>query len=139
MAHFPDLGTATQIASGPHVRAIGWLSAEHPYAKGFAPLTFVDRLRFLCDQWGRSVEALHWGVFAGFHTCEFCKKFRRSGNLGVPAGTVLFVAPEMVVHYVAEHDYLPPQEFVDAVLAAPDPGTEDYRRAVQPFIARRPG
>jgi hypothetical protein len=41
----------------------------------------------------------------------------------------------MVAHYVEKHEYLPPPEFIDAVLAAPAPGTEDYRRAVGPFIA----
>ena len=30
-------------------------------------------------------------------------------------GTV-YAAPTMIAHYVAEHHYLPPQEFVDAVL-----------------------
>jgi hypothetical protein len=58
-----------------------------------------------------------------------------AGNVSVPAGAVLFVAPEMVAHYVEKHGYLPPQEFVEAVLAAPLPGTPNYTDAVEPFVA----
>jgi hypothetical protein len=31
---FPDLGTECQIASGPRVRAIGWLAADQPFTCG---------------------------------------------------------------------------------------------------------
>src|SRR4051812_35987272 len=34
MAFFKDLDTETQIASGPHVRAIGWLALGEEYSKG---------------------------------------------------------------------------------------------------------
>jgi hypothetical protein len=136
MAYFADLDTATQIARGSHVRAVGWLSAKHSYRTGAAPAGFVDRLRSFCAGWGDSVEALQWPVAGGPHTCELCDEFRASGNLGVPAGAILFVAPQMVAHYVEQHGYLPPQEFVDAVLAAPAPGTAEYAQAVAPFVAR---
>jgi hypothetical protein len=29
-----------------------------------------------------------------------------------------FVAPDLIVHYIADHAYLPPQEFLEAVLEA---------------------
>jgi len=135
MAHFTDLDTTTQITRGPHVRAIGWLSAKHPYPKGSVSETFRDRLRSFCARWDDSVRALHWPVAGGPHTCELCDEFRAAGNFGVPAGAILFVAPEMVGHYVEKHGYLPPKEFVEAVLVAPIPGTSNYADAVKPFIA----
>ena len=69
----------------------------------------------------------------GFHSCEFCENALGVRNLGVPAGDVLFVAPEMVCHYVEQHGYLPPAEFVAAVLASPLPGTPQYTEAVAGF------
>jgi hypothetical protein len=48
------------------------------------------------------------------------------GNFGVPSGDLLFVAPEMVVHYIEQHGYRPPAEFVAAVFRSPLPDTEDY-------------
>jgi hypothetical protein len=134
MAHSTDLDTTTPIMGGSHVRAIGWLSAEHSYPKGPVPRAFLDRLRSFCARWGDSIDALNWGVAGGWHTCELCNEFRASGNFGVPAGAVLFVAPQMVGHYVEKHGYLPPQEFIEAVLAAPMPGTSKYADAVEPFI-----
>src|SRR4051812_16575626 len=133
MAHFADLDTATQIATGPHVRAVGWLSAEHSYPEGSVSESFIARLRTLCAGWNDSVRALRWPVAAGPHTCELCKEFRTSGNLGIPADGVLFVAPEMVAHYVEKHEYLPPREFIQAVLMTPAPGTVEYAQAVKPF------
>jgi hypothetical protein len=139
MTYFADLDTTTQIARGPHVRAIGWLSAKHAYPRGASSPAFTDRLRSLCQRWGESGDALDWPVAAGPHTCELCNDFRASGNIGVPSGAALFVAPEMVAHYVEQHSYLPPQEFVDAVLASPAPGTADYADAVKPFVAGSAG
>lgn len=61
----------------------------------------------------------------GFHRCEFCPHF---------AGTTLFqntssgdvnltftngnrwVMPDMILHYVADHNWLPPREFVEDVM-----------------------
>jgi hypothetical protein len=69
----------------------------------------------------------------GFHRCELCREFTSHRNLGVPADDLLYVAPEMISHYVEEHEYLPPREFIDAVLASPMPGTEEYASAVAHF------
>jgi len=39
---------------------------------------------------------------------------------------VLYAAPALIYHYVVEHDYKPPQEFIDAVMTVPQPGSEEY-------------
>jgi hypothetical protein len=39
----------------------------------------------------------------------------------------------MVGHYVEEHEYAPPEEFVQAVFASPLPGTLEYALAASPF------
>lgn len=31
MTWFPDMGTSAMIDDGDHIRAVGWLSAEHPF------------------------------------------------------------------------------------------------------------
>lgn len=131
--YFSDLGTKTQIDDGGHVRAIGWLSADQSFAVGDVSGAFVSRLRLLCSQWEAGAPQLCWAVAAGRHTCEICGQFRSTGNIGVPAGQLLFVAPEMVLHYVEAHRYQPPEEFVAAVIACHVPGTEDYGNATAAF------
>lgn len=130
---FPDMGTACMIAHGDHVRAVGWLSDQHPFPTGDTPPEFLARLKEFCRRWGDGLGPLAWSVFMGPHECELCWKCTASGNIGVPAGGVLFAAPEMVAHYVEVHKYAPPAEFVAAVLSAPLPGTSEYAEAVAAF------
>jgi hypothetical protein len=135
MAYFPDLGTETQIAMAPFVRAVGWLAATQPYSVGQTSPGFVEKLRQLARHWGASTSALAWPAACGPHTCEFCGKVRASGNFGVPSNAILYVAPEMVAHYVEAHGYRPPDAFIEAVLACPHPDTSEYAQVVRPFIA----
>jgi hypothetical protein len=133
MSWFPDLGTVTLIHSGDHVRAVGWLSFQQSFQQGDVPAEFLGRLRMYASRWGDSVDALNWPVCMGGHRCDLCGGCYTSGNFGVPQRDLLFVAPEMIVHYVAAHHYLPPSEFITAVMESPLPGTNEYRDAVAPF------
>lgn len=131
--HFEDLCQVAMIDAGEHVRAIGWLHHEHPFAEGAVPAALVDRLWEFARRAVASTEALGWERFRGLHRCEFCRAFHSSGNLGIPAGDLLYVAPEMVAHYVEQHRYRPPEEFQIAVMHAPLPDTAEYRELVAPF------
>ena len=52
-------------------------------------------------------------------------------NVFVPGSGVVYVAPGGIPHYIEVHAYLPPLEFVDAVLLCPDCGTSEYRLALR--------
>jgi hypothetical protein len=133
MSFLPDMGCESLVASGDHVRAIGWLHPDHPYAKGEVSAEFLARLKEFTSRSADNGEALYFGAFGGYYTCEFCGRAHGIGNFGVPAGDLLFVAPEMVVHYIEQHGYRPPAEFVAAVLRAPLPDTEEYQIITEPF------
>lgn len=133
MTYYPDLAEKSMIDYGPHIRTVGWLDDEHEFATGQPPADFVKKLRKLTRKCGKSIDALGWGVFMGGHTCQLCRQFETSLNLGVPADELLYVAPQMISHYVEKHSYLPPRQFVDAVLGSPIPGTLEYTRAVARF------
>jgi hypothetical protein len=133
MSWYSDLSTATMVIDGPHVRAVGWLSAGQPFPTGSSLPDFLARLKRFCECWEAGIDSLHWELFLGPHTCELCDSFMAAGNIGVPAGELLYVAPEMVAHYVEVHRYAPPAEFVAAVMSAPLPGTPKYDGAVRAF------
>jgi hypothetical protein len=125
--------------------AVGWLHPKHEYPRGIASPDFVARLAQFTRNWGKSIKALGWGAAGGFHECQFCAKplkFRRVGNelasgtFGVPAGERIFYCPEMILHYITEHGYLPPVEFVVALMSCPVPGTAEYISAAQSFASR---
>lgn len=70
-------------------------------------------------------------IFVGFHECELCQFDRPVGssNLFIPGDGVIYVMPELAVHYMAAHHYQPPAEFQEALMQYPAMGTMDYRRA----------
>jgi hypothetical protein len=122
-----DLSTCAGFARGDEVRAIGWLDAAHPYPRGPVPRRFRAALR---KHTRTTVQVVLSG---GSHRCNLCSRRRQYWwpraclyNLIVPAAGRLYVAPELVTHYVAAHGYRPPDEFVAAVLACPPQGSEAY-------------
>jgi hypothetical protein len=116
MAYFPDLHT-----SGAIVR-IGWLARNEPFNQGAVDPAFLEKLkRYYAERVSQT---------RGFHMCPFCRQRRfglpveidgktltlGSAEIEVTAGFGRnYRAPDMLYHYIVEHQYLPPQEFVDAV------------------------
>jgi len=138
MSYFPDMDTVTMGAAGPHVRAIGWLDLDHPFPVGEPRKQFLGRLQQFVEASRASHVSQMFGLFLGGHECEFCDEAGAGGmlNCGVPDGDVIFVAPELVVHYLSRHHYLPPEEFVTAVMRCPMPGTIAYQMALLRFRER---
>jgi hypothetical protein len=125
----PDLKpcTALPVVGGEQLLAVGWLSREHPFPTGPTPRAVYERLReFINDPWQPFVTP-------GSHNCELCQfdgEACGSANLFIPAANVLYVAPELVVHYINAHFYRPPEVFCAAVLACPAMRSPDYRQAL---------
>lgn len=125
-----DLSRHAYLASGDRVRAIGWLEGGHPFTRGAVPAEFLDRLK-------AHVSSAHQEViYMGVHTCTLCKTGdRRAGrvNLLIPTAEFLYVAPELIVHYVDAHEYRPPAEFVTAVLNCPDQASAEFLELLRPL------
>ena len=133
MSYYSDLGQLTMVTAGDHVRAIGWLHPNHPYTQGDVPAELLIRLKTFVQQSHISSEELGFGSFGGFHTCEFCRNSHLIQNFGVPSGQLLYVAPEMIVHYIEHHGYCPPDEFIAALMKSPLPDSDEYRLITEPF------
>jgi len=113
---------------------IGWLDGQHPYPTGDTSIEFQTRLLMFCK-----------GVVngtRGWHECEFCpaKPYDPMAENDLdPLGTAeirvfhkgrIYAAPNLIYHYVAEHHYRPPEEFIDAVLNAPIPSSSEYEQLI---------
>jgi hypothetical protein len=133
MSFFDDMGHRSMVASGDHVRAIGWLHPDHAYTKGEVSAEFLNRLKELIARPSLHGDEFHFPGFGGIHTCEFCGQAHGGGNFAVPSDNLLFIFPDMVVHYVETHGYKPPAEFVAAVLHSPLPDTEEFHLLTEPF------
>lgn len=100
--------------------AVGWLDKEHPFTAGDTSQEFKDKLRVLVEK--QSV--MH---YMGSHECQWCPRpsqhmmgLRGNGSIIVvsPTSDITYEAPVLIHHYVTEHNYLPPQDFITAVLFA---------------------
>jgi hypothetical protein len=72
-------------------------------------------------------------LYRGIHVCELChapEELKRAGDkawmewarhrasngeIRVRRGEVTYAAPVLIVHYIQQHGYLPPQEFLQAI------------------------
>jgi hypothetical protein len=72
---------------------------------------------------------------AGFHFCDLGDCNRASGSqfVIIPSTTYLYVAPDLVVHYIEQHQYAPPTEYIDAVLRCPEQSSDAYVDLLVPF------
>jgi hypothetical protein len=125
--YYPDLTPYRYIRRVYTLKAlnVGWLDDQHPFPKKKASEELFDALFEAC---------LHKvNVFRGYHVCDFCSAFSfgtkvsrhgraiilGSAEIRVKGkGVKVYAAPNLIYHYVAEHDYDPPQEFIEALLAA---------------------
>ncbi len=127
MAAYVDLDPLPYFGSehGEHLRAIGWLAGGIAFRTGPVAPEFVERIKELLASAYEPVKLL------GFHQCDLCQFDGPHGgtNLFVPGAGILFVMPELAVHYMAAHHYQPPTEFQEAVLGCPAMASMDYRRA----------
>jgi hypothetical protein len=136
VAYFPDLAPYG-YGHGVHpcVVRVGWLDAVRSFPKGLVAPRLIEKMKLLA---ANPVE-----LRRGRHVCELCiepadvvKTFvpsmgklidpncswlrwaeQRCGNgeIRVAAEGIVFAAPVLVIHYIEEHGYLPPAEFLKAV------------------------
>jgi len=118
----------------PGVVHVGWLDSAHPFTQGTVDGHLIQKLRLLAAE---PVE-----LCRGFHICELCAEpdlpketlpphhvvldinspygkwlslHQGNGEIRVPCAGVIFAAPVLIVHYIEEHGYLPPAQFLKAV------------------------
>jgi hypothetical protein len=127
MPYHPDLTRFRCGGLREDMLSVGWLAMGQPFRRGAVPLAFAHELTILARD--------PVNLSRGCHVCEFCKppldvialcpkyhdvwEMFRSGNGEIHvrgASGAVYCAPALIVHYVSEHQYQPPQEFVDAVI-----------------------
>jgi len=130
MAYYPDLSPYQYRVQkiDPLIVNIGWLDGVHPRTTGNVSEDFIERLWAHCQNYVRE--------FRGYHECELCSEpawpyIGKRGNEELALGSaeirvsgkngVVYAAPNLIYHYVIDHHYLPPEEFIQAVLESPLP------------------
>lgn len=123
--YFQDLSPYSYLGIQNQMVNVGWLNPAQPvFGEGEVKESVVYKLRALA----RRPENL----CRGLHVCEFCPRpswtkdseqrlnvwrMGREGNgeLHIPGDGVTYVSPVLIVHYIVEHGYVPPAEYLAAV------------------------
>jgi hypothetical protein len=134
MAWYKDLRPCLYFGFRPSffLRAVGWLERGHSYAMGdFDGVLFSALAELDVKPW----EPI---MCMGYHSCTLCEEsgdFTSSEmgvhNLFIPGEGVVFVAPELILHYMRDHRYKPPEEFRQAALACPPMGSPEYFKKLE--------
>lgn len=136
MSYFPDLSPYSYhgFRIADNVVNIGWLNNKHTYSQGILQNEFLDKL------W--EFTRLNLIRMRGFHICNLCSLRHPSPLSVLREGETLYLgtaeirvfgkngkiyaAPNMLYHYIKEHLYNPPEEFITAVLCGPAPTSAEY-------------
>ena len=110
------------------VIAVGWLCSGRCYPQDSPTAEFVGAL-------DRLLSSHRVNQTRGYHVCDFCSKaplihetqsekkvMLGSAEIWVPSleRAVIYAAPDLIYHYLKEHRYLPPIEFINGALSASD-------------------
>jgi hypothetical protein len=104
---------------------VGWLDRDHDFRRGDVPEVVSARIFVLSNNPVNQTR--------GWHGCELCpglnprhafhavrdgiELWLGSAEIRVPSRSgVIYVCPDLIYHYIHDHQYKPPQEFIDAVL-----------------------
>lgn len=103
--HVPELAHATGIQSPIEAIAVGWLGDRVPSIGAVD-----DGLRVALEHFAR----FHYldGGQLGLHTCEICGRFAGRGEMLIETPEGRYVLPQLVLHYIADHSYRPPEAFL---------------------------
>ena len=125
MTTYPDL-TRYEYGGTEEALNVGWLGSGEDFPTGAVEAVLLAKIAWLC-----CFETVN--QMRGIHSCELCDVggWDREAYIVVPGeglrllGTneirvvgsdgVRYAAPSLVLHYLVDHNYRPPTEFLDAV------------------------
>ncbi|SPD76515.1 conserved hypothetical protein [uncultured Desulfobacterium sp.] len=124
MTYFDDLSPYSYISEEGNSLNIGWLDKNHDFQKGDTSEEFIERLAWLTIY--STVKHT-----PGIHRCTLCQPgafgfhlISHEGNsfilgsaeIRVKGNRAAYAAPDLLIHYVLGHRYLPPEDFISGVM-----------------------
>jgi hypothetical protein len=114
---------------------VGWLESAHTFPTGAVSPHLLTRLKHL------AVEA-PVRQMRGSHQCGFCAqkeiaitiagrhRILGCAEIWVPGKEWVYAAPDLIVHYIESHAYLPPVEFLVSV-GATQPDSKETEKLLK--------
>jgi len=125
LSYYADLTPYEYLASADCLN-VGWLEASHGFPVGEPNPDVIRRL-------ARAARYSRVNQTRGYHICSLCSapklgcrlrvglRWIRLGSaeLRVRGQGVTYACPDLIVHYMRDHHYAPPDQFIDAVMNPP--------------------
>jgi len=129
MSYFEDLTEYTYCPTKQRMLNVGWLASDHSFPRGPVSEKFAMRLSLLMKTPVNIMRGLHYSdlctppqdIIEQNPSYIYVWEMNRRGFAEVrvkDSNGTCFSAPELIWHYIMEHQYQPPQEFIDAVIWA---------------------
>jgi len=137
MTYYEDLSEYSYHEVGvgishPKAKNVGWLAAGKKFRTSEPTKHLLDKLWNICKV---SVVQMR-----GIHQCELCPNVdadfatRNDENLLLGSAEIrvfshngdVYAAPTLIYHYMLDHQYLPPDEFLRALNEGPIPPAQEY-------------
>ena len=106
--HWVDFAYSKSIPPEFTATLVGWLGNK-VLSSGPVSKDVLEKLA-----WAYKNREIDQGSL-GEHECEICNTHADRGEILIMDGDKMYVAPKMVLHYIKDHGYRPPEEFIDAV------------------------
>jgi hypothetical protein len=113
-----DLSPYNYMRHNESVKSVGWLEGDYP--KGYVDPNVIELLE----------KYPIINKCRGSHEREYCGESLGNGEIWTVGEHGVYAAPTLLIHYIKEHNYLPPSEFIDSVLNGPRPDTDVYKNMI---------
>lgn len=142
MAYYEDLTNYEYLDSrygldeSYRVLNIGWIDGLHEFNRGNISDKLISSLwEYIIVPVNRT-RGLHQDCVLDGQNKTFVAKFRKNtiklGDSEIRVideqNKVVYASPNLILHYIINHHYCPPQCFIDAVMNGPKPGSDSYKK-----------
>lgn len=117
---------------------IGWLEGGKEINRGEVSQEFLDNLWEYIKCPIHRTRGLYCNLDldgpgsyfkATYNGCEIKLGDAEIRVIDKQAGCV-YAAPNLILHYIISHNYLPPEQFINAVIDGPKPNSEEYAKLI---------
>ena len=129
--YFQDLSPYQYLGRDPdpNVLTVGWLDADHEFPKGIVSAVILEKILALCHKPVNSTRGIHQSPFirrnpkepSRAYLVEYKGKRMYLGNAEIRVSGQngkTYAAPNLIYHYMKDCGYLPPEEFLEALMSS---------------------
>lgn len=117
------------------ILAVGYIEHPHEYTVGQATTEVINKLELIAN-----LAHVRYNLLAyfGVYFCSYCAEAKPSDrprglpqvDIIIPGQNCIYISPGGISHYMLHHSYMPPKEYIDAVLCCPEYGTHQFIEAL---------